>query len=207
MRVSELYPRLGERYEQAGAIPAHYFHQDIWAAQRIREASPDQHVDVGSRIDGFLGHLLIFREVTAIDLRPLEGIHPNLLFVRGDITSLPQRDRSLVSLSSLHVVEHIGLGRYGDAIDPSGHLVAMRELQRVLAPGGRLYISMPVGRERLEFNAHRVLAPETVVRGFDELELVEFSAVDDAGTLVERTRPELFDRADYACGLFVFERR
>lgn len=205
IRLRDLYPRLGDRFEQAAAVPVHYFHQDLWAARRIREAAPVEHIDIGSRIDGFVGHLLAFRDVTVMDLRPLDRIDPALHFVRADITSLPQEDRSLASVSSLHVIEHVGLGRYGDLIDPNGCFTAMRELQRVLAPGGRLYFSVPVGRERVEFNAHRVFAPRTILETFDELTLTEFSAVADDG-LVEHVDPDMFERAQYACGLFIFER-
>jgi hypothetical protein len=206
LRFGDLYPRLGDRFEPAGSVPVHYFHQDIWAARRVREAAPARHVDIGSRIDGFVGHLLAFREVTVLDVRPLGGIHPDLHFVHADVTSLPQEDRSLESVSSLHVVEHVGLGRYGDAIDPDGCFVAMRELQRVIATGGRLYLSVPVGRERLEFNAHRVFSPRTVIDAFAELRLAEFSVVDDSGRLVEHADPDAIESARYSCGLFIFER-
>jgi hypothetical protein len=82
----------------------------------------------------------------------------------------------------------------------------MRELQRVLAPGGRLYLSVPVGQERLEFDAHRVFDPATIIRQFPELILEEFSVVNDAGNFIERTDPAPFRDAWYACGLFIFER-
>jgi hypothetical protein len=56
----------------------------------------------------------------------------------------------------MHVIEHIGLGRYGEALDPDGDLKAIRELVRVLAAGGNLLVVVPVGRPRIQFNAHRI---------------------------------------------------
>ncbi|MBK8696763.1 MAG: DUF268 domain-containing protein [Deltaproteobacteria bacterium] len=123
------------------------------------------------------------------------------------LLSLPFADRSVPSLSCLHVIEHIGLGRYGDPLDPDGSLKALAELQRVVAPGGDFYLGVPIGRERVCFNAHRVLSPQTVLRALGELSLVEFSAVNDAGDLVRDARPEDFAKADYSCGLFHFTRR
>ena len=67
------------------------------------------------------------------------------------------------------MAEHIGLGRYGDPLDPLGTRKAAAELQRVLAPGGQLLFSLPVGRPRVEFNAHRVHDPHEVASWFDGL--------------------------------------
>jgi len=206
LRFRNLYPRLNDRFAGAGVASGHYFHQDVWAARRVFDAAPSEHVDVGSRVDGFVAHLLTFRAVTVIDLRPLDGGDSRLRFLQADIRSLPQPDRSVESLSCLHAIEHVGLGRYGDGIDPRGHIKAMRELQRVVADGGRLYFSAPIGWERLEFNAHRILAPKTILKAFDELALLEFSAVDDEGRLIERAEVSEFENATYACGLFLFER-
>lgn len=206
MRWRSLFPVLADRYDDAGVASGHYFHQDLWAARAIHAAAPRRHVDVGSRVDGFIAHLLVFRDVDVVDMRALprtqSGLHP----LRADIVSLPFRDGSVESLSSLHAVEHIGLGRYGDAIDPQGSLRAMAELERVLAPGGTLYLSVPVGRERIEFDAHRVFDPRTVLDRFPGLELVEFAAVDDRGDFVPAADPARLAEAHYACGLFRLRR-
>lgn len=205
-RLRNLYPCLTDRYESAGTARGHYFHQDVWVARRIYEAAPEDHYDIGSRIDGFVGHLLAFREVHVLDVRHLETTQPGLHFTRANLLDLPFSDGSVASISSLHAVEHVGLGRYGDLVMPDGCFRAIRELQRVVAVGGRLYFSVPIGVERLEFNAHRIFAPATVLEQFRDLELVEFAAVDDNGDLVEGVHPDRFARSRYACGMFVFER-
>lgn len=204
--IRRLYPCLVDRFRSAGTVSTHYFHQDLWAARRIHDAAPPEHYDVGSRIDGFVAHLLSFREVNVLDYRPLRSSPSGLHFLRADVVRLPFSDESVHSLSCLHAMEHVGLGRYGDAVDPNGCFHGMRELQRVLAPGGSLYFSVPIGRERVEFDAHRVFSPDTVLRAFDSLRLVEFSAVGDDAGYVENADPASYSSAHYACGLFRFER-
>jgi hypothetical protein len=104
------------------------------------------------------------------------------------------------------VIEHIGLGRYGDPIDPDGSIKAALELQRILHASGKLYLSLPIGRERICFNAHRVHAPETVVSLFPKLKLIEFSFVNDEGQFLEKQQLQTAKNLDYGCGLFMFEK-
>ena len=107
----------------------------------------------------------------------------------------------------MHTLEHIGLGRYGDPIDPWGWVKGMEELQRVLAPGGRLYFSVPIGKERVEFNAHRIFDPLTIIKNFPGLELTDFAAVNAKGDLDESANWQDYRNVDYSCGLFIFEKR
>lgn len=197
-----LYPIIGDDVEEAGAFNAHYLHQDLWAARRLFDRRPSEHVDIGSRVDGFLTSVLVFCPVTMIDVRPLGNPPLGLKFRQADATSLPFPDASIASISTLHAMEHFGLGRYGDTIDPRGTSLGLAELARVAAPGGRVYVGLPVGKERVMFNAHRVLAPSTVLRMLSPLRLVSFAAVDDNGRFVPDARPDEFKDAAYSCGLF-----
>lgn len=208
MPLIDLYPRLLDRGDDAaGSLDAHYFYQDIWAATKVRESRQEHHVDVGSRVDGFVAHCACFvTSLTYVDLRELHLDLPNVSVTPGTILKLPFAPRSVLSLSSLHVVEHIGLGRYGDPLDPSGSMKAMAELSRVLAPGGNLYFSVPIGRERICFNAHRVLSPRTVLKAFSALDLVSFGAIGDDRRFVSNALPAEYEDADYACGLFHLRR-
>lgn len=205
--AQDLHPVLVDFDSDAGQAGGHYFFQDLWAARKIFDRRPVRHMDVGSRIDGFVAHLLTFMPVTVIDVRPLPASVPGLDFVCSDATNLDGLcDESVDSLSSLHAVEHFGLGRYGDRVDPDGWRKVMLAMQRVLHPGGRLYLSVPVGRERLCFNAHRVFSPRRVLDVVADLNLVSFAAVDDSGRFLEAVKPDELADQEYACGLFEFTR-
>jgi SAM-dependent methyltransferase len=202
---AEAQPMLTDYAASAGSASGHYFHQDLWAARRIYAVRPTSHVDIGSRVDGFVAHVLTFMPVTVLDIRPLESDVRGLTFVPGDVCHLTGfASDSVESLSCLHAVEHIGLGRYGDAIAPDGWRTALNECSRVLAPGGRFYLGTPVGRERLNFNSGRVFSPLTIIAAVPALRLISFSAVNDAGHLVEPADPATFADAEYSCGLFEF---
>lgn len=204
IRLPYLQPRLDDRRAPGGTAEGHYFHQDLWAARRIHRADPKTHVDVGSRIDGFVSHLLVFREVTVIDARPVAAQVPGLSFREGDVRALRYPTDGLESVSCLHALEHVGLGRYNDEVDPEGWRRGLEELQRVLAVGGRLYLGVPVGRERLCFNAHRVFAPRTIPDHAPRLALASFSYVDDAGAMHEDVDLASVPELEYGCGLFEF---
>ncbi len=203
--MSDAFPILTDMDASAGIAGGHYFHQDLWAARKIFAKRPSQHVDIGSRVDGFVAHLLVFMPVTEVDIRPMNSNIQGLTFLQdnaAELTNIP--DDSVLSLSTLHVAEHFGLGRYTDPIDPNACFRFMASLQRVLAPGGRLYFSVPVGRQRLEFNAHRVFAPQTVLNYFSKLQLLSFSYVSDNGDLCEDNEPTDLPPSEMACGLFEF---
>lgn len=204
LRMRDAFPQLGDRL-LSSPFDRHYFYQDIWAARAISAVAPARHVDVGSRVD-YVGYLTTICAVTFIDIRPLGAHVERLECVAGSVLDLPLADRSVSSLSCLHVAEHIGLGRYGDPLDPQGTRRAARELQRVLGAGGQLLFSVPVGRPRLCFNAHRIHDPGDVLQMFDELVLTEFSGIDDDGRFGRDREPEELAQARYACGLYRFER-
>jgi len=180
------WPCLFEWYENAGSL-SYYFWQDLWAAKKIFQRKPPRHFDVASRIDSFIAHLLTFMPVTLIDIRPLPFEVEGLNFIRADATDMSIiKDDSVESLSSLCALEHFGLGRYGDPVDPEACFKSMVELQRVLAVNGKLYIAVPIGVESVYFNAHRVFAPKTVIETFSKLKLTDFSIIDTRNTQMPR---------------------
>ena len=204
LALGDLNPQLHDRTETS-PFDGHYFYQDVWAARHVADARPGRHVDVGSRVD-YVGFLTSHTNVEFVDIRPLGADMDRLTCVTGSVLDLPYAERSLESVSCLHVAEHIGLGRYGDPLDPLGTIKAAAELQRVVAPGGQLLFALPVGRARVCFNAHRIHSPHDVVAMFPELELVEFSGVDDGVNFARhRSLDDLAD-ANYACGMFRFVR-
>lgn len=200
----DTYPCLGDRVRST-PFDAHYFFQGAWLARRLAASTPPIHVDIGSSA--------LMVSVTSaqcptvfMDFRPLSVRLPGLASVAGDITTLPFIDSMVTSLSCLHVIEHIGLGRYGDRLDPNGSSKAAHELQRILASRGKLYLSVPVGRERVCFNAHRVFSTSTVLAWFSALELTHFSLVGDDGKFLENVSPNSADSMEYGCGMFEFTR-
>ena len=173
-------PMLTEWHESSGSLGA-YFFQDQIVARWIFETSPTRHVDVGSRLDGFIGNLSVFREVEVIDIRPQPTHVPNVRFHQLDLMAeLPDLwTNSADSLSCLHTIEHFGLGRYGDPIDPNGHLKGLDQLKRMVKNDGILYLSTPIGPQRVEFNAHRVTSPSSLAGWFDDEWVIERCAVID----------------------------
>jgi hypothetical protein len=204
IRFGNTFPCLHDRTPTTG-FDRHYFFQDIWAFKKILASGAQTHVDVGSRVD-FVGFLSAVTKVVFIDIRPLDAQLPNLESRKGSVLDLPYEDRTVDSLSCLHVAEHIGLGRYGDPLDPLGTKKACRELSRVLAPGGNLYFSLPVGRERLCFNGHRIHSPCRILEYFTDLDIVEFSGVTDTGEYIRNIGFQEVEQAGYACGMFHFIR-
>lgn len=197
-------PELHDR-TATSPLDAHYFYSIGWAVRRTWTTRPDIHVDIGSNIL-FCDMLSAMVPVVFVDIRPLEAQLSGLYCVAGSILHLPFRDRSVRSLSCLHVAEHIGLGRYGDPLDPAGTRKAARELSRCLAVGGTLTFALPVGRSRVLFNAHRIHSAHTIRSYFPDLDLVEFSCTDDTGAFREHAPLSTLDSAVYGCGMFRFVR-
>lgn len=202
VQLADLLPQLSDGTPSTSVDP-HYFHQAAWATARIRESQAGSHVDVGSDLR-FVACLTGLLPVTFVDIRPPMVSSPNLTLIHGSILELPFLSRSVQSLSCLHVAEHVGLGRYGDPLDPSGTRLACAELTRVLGSGGHLFFSVPIGRSRTCFNAHRVLSPREVRTMFGGLSLLAFSVVDDAGVAHHNVPPESSEGLEYGCGMFHF---
>jgi SAM-dependent methyltransferase len=169
--LRNFFPFPIDRYQSAGEAGM-YFYQDTWCANLIKQSAPIRHVDVGSSMM-FVAMALQLADLLYVDLRPLAINIPEFSFRRGNLTSLPFESGSIESLSSLSVVEHVGLGRYGDALDPLGTDKACSELARVLKPGGNLYVAVPTAaKASTHFNAHRIFVPESFVAKFLTLKLV-----------------------------------
>ncbi len=185
--ILKLQPMLLDRQAQAGQGSGAYFHQDLLVARRVFEARPAAHVDIGSRVDGFVAHVAVFMHVTVLDIRPLECDAPNITFRQADLMSPPaDLIGACQSVSCLHALEHFGLGRYGDPLDPLGHLKGFAAVCQLVAPGGTLYLSGPIGAEQgVVFDAHRVWGLPTLLKlaGEHGMRVQRLSVVDDDGRL------------------------
>ena len=209
-QMSDLFPIISDRHDTSGiGARGHYFLQDLWAAQNVARIKPGSHVDVGSAVAGFVAHVASFCPVEFIDIRPLSCRVPNLQWKNGTINDLPYENDTVESLSCLHVIEHIGLGRYGDPIDPNGWMGGLKELERVLARGGQLLIGTPVGKRMVRFNAHRIFDPEDIPKALGSLKLEEFSLIenDDSLAWTPDARFEDARKCDYGCGLYRFAKQ
>ena len=186
----------------------HYIYHPAWAARIVSEVKPKVHTDISSTL-AFCTILSAFIPVEFYDYRPAQIKLTGLFSGKADLTALPFDSGSILSLSCMHTVEHIGLGRYGDLLDPEGDTKAMHELQRVVAPGGSLLFVVPIGKPRILFNAHRIYSYTQILEYFTRMELVEFSLIPDdsqAGGLLVNAPREMADAQSYGCGCFWFRK-
>jgi SAM-dependent methyltransferase len=183
----------------------HYVYHTSWAARVLAHTRPSTHVDVGSSLF-FAGIASAFVPIDFYDYRPADLCLEGLRSRHADLMALPFADASVLSLSCMHVVEHVGLGRYGDPLDPDGDRKAIAELKRVVAVGGSLLFVVPVGRPRICFNAHRIYSRAMVLEMMAGLTLRQEAVLPDRdgeGLVIEP--PEsLFDEQTYGCGCFWF---
>ena len=207
----ELVPCLHDWNEEGGETNNEYFWQDLIVARKIFDAKPDRHVDIASRVDGFVAHVASFREIEVFDIRPITTKIPGVLFKQADLMeSSASFTNYCDSLSCLHALEHFGLGRYGDPLEPSGYENGIRNMSQILCSGGVLYLSVPVGLERVEFNAQRVFNPRAIVdiAKSNKLELDKFSLfTSDAGMVEMDIQNKTLDAVSmkrYGLGIFSF---
>jgi SAM-dependent methyltransferase len=201
----DIYPCIKDKTIQTG-FDRHYVYHTSWAARKVREINPKYHTDISSSLF-FSGIVSAFVPVKFYDYRPAEIILNNLESLQADLLKLPFENNSVTSLSCMHVVEHVGLGRYGEPMDPQGDLKAIGELKRVLAKDGSLLFVVPIGKEaKIEFNAHRIYTYEQIMKYFSELILKEFALIPEksGGVVLGKEAVDMLKNENYACGCFLF---
>jgi len=152
----------GDHFAQSGDGRGEYFYQDLHVAQLIAKRNPKRHIDIGSRVTGFVAHVASFRKIEVLDLRPQESVVQNVKFIEHDFCEPYLSDAPVDSVSCLHALEHFGLGRYGDDISNGAFDVGLQNLFDSVSPEGHLYLSLPVGIEKIFFNSHRVSDPMSI---------------------------------------------
>jgi len=205
LRWRDRYPCLKENITQQDIEP-HYTYHPAWAARIVAQVRPAVHVDISSSLS-FCTILSAFVPVKFYDYRPTKLNLDNMTSEAADLLQLPFESGSVTSLSCMHVVEHVGLGRYGDNPDPEGDLKAISELKRVLSPGGSLIFVVPIGKPKILFNAHRIYSFDQIEEYFSDMKMKEFSLIteDNAkGGLLRNSTRERADQETYGCGCFWF---
>jgi SAM-dependent methyltransferase len=198
---TDWFPHLNDNTSETGFDP-HYVLHTSWAARVLAKTKPQVHVSFGDSLY-FVGIASAFTSVTFCDLRKSGLPFRDIKEDRADLTSLPLSTGTLKSISCMHVLEHIGLGRYGDTLDASGDRKAAAELARVLAPGGQLLMVLPMeDPPRVCFNAHRLYSYSQVMDLFPDLSLVEFTLITNEGQFFENADPRLLEGRKYCCGCF-----
>ena len=205
-RKEDLHPCLND-VQGTTPFDAHYIYHTAWAARVLARTRPASHIDISSSLY-FVSIASAFVPITFYDYRPAPLTLGNLRCKRADLTSLPFADESVDSLSCMHVVEHIGLERYGDPFSPQGDIAAMRELARVLGRGGRLLFAVPIGGvAKIHYNAHRIYTYSAVLEAFGSLCLEEFALVTDRGEFIAHASEAEAQQQKYGCGCFLFRKQ
>ena len=212
-KINKKHIFLCDYEDHAGVAKGEYFHQDLLVANYIYKNNPKRHVDIGSRIDGFVAHVASFRKIEVLDIRKLEkSEHENIKFIQSDLMK-PKNLGEVDSISCLHVIEHFGLGRYGDPIDVEGHNKGIQNLINMLSKNGFLYLSFPIGMHDLvHFNANRIFRVDTILNHSSikqYMSLFRFDYVDCYGNLhidVEIDDFKLKVNSKNCCGIYTFKK-
>lgn len=205
VKFIDTFPCLFDNTKKTGFDP-HYTYHPAWAVRTIAKINPSKHIDISSILH-FSTLLSAFIPTEFYDYRPAEIQLDGLACKKGDLTDLPFEDDSVESISCMHTIEHVGLGRYGDPMDIHGDIKSAKELRRVVKKGGSLILVVPMGKPKIEFNAHRIYSYDQVIEMFKGLELKEFSLIPDnfkETGLIKNADKSLVEKQDWACGCFWF---
>jgi len=212
--VKSLYPCYNDASDMAGSITTHYFYQDLYVAQCVFANCPIKHIDIGSRVDGFVSHVASFRPLEVCDIRPLTIPISNVTFTQLDLmdtNSIPANVTD--SISCLHALEHFGLGRYGDPINFNGYIVGFNNISKMLSQGGLFYFSVPIGIQRVEFHAHRVFSLKLLLDLIlPKYDILRFSYIDDSIVFHENVDLTIEQIANsfgcvFGCGIFELKKK
>ncbi|MCK4918254.1 MAG: DUF268 domain-containing protein [Candidatus Pacebacteria bacterium] len=198
------YPCLDDK-SSSTKFDAHYIYHPAWATRILKKTNPKKHIDISSTLH-FCSIISAFIPVEFYDFRPAQLNLSNLISKKANATSLPFPDNSIGSLSCMHTIEHIGLGRYGDELNPNGDLEAISELKRILAKEGNLLFVTPIGKPKIMFNAHRIYSYNQIIEYFKDFKLKDFSLITDNGDFIQNSDKKTSNEQKYGCGCFWFKK-
>lgn len=210
-KINNIYPFFDNYNSDAKEFENQLFHADLLISQYIYQKKPLNHLDIGSRIDGLVAHVASYRKLDVMDIRNVNiKPHKNINFIKKDLIKIQNfdKEKKYDSISSIGVIGHIGLGRYGDEIDPNGHVKAIKNICNLTIESGLIYILVPVGKKGVEFNSHRVLDPKEIINYFKEnnCELLEFNLVNDFGNLETNCDINNSENLNFGGGIFIFKK-
>jgi len=202
LNYKEIFPCLDDNTANT-SFDAHYVYHPAWAIRIVKEINPAKHIDISSTLH-FCSMLSAYIPVDFYDFRPAKLNLSDLNSLQADLTNLQFENESIECLSCMHTIEHIGLGRYGDPLDPDGDIKAINELKRVVKPAGSLLFVTPVGQPKIMFNAHRIYDPTMITKLFEGFTLKQFSLVTDQGKFIDDASLNDGRNQNYGCGCFWF---
>lgn len=209
LNLSEIRPCLFDNTSET-EFDRHYIYHTAWALRKLLELKPKEHYDFSSSLY-FIGMASAVCKIKFHDYRPAHIQLDNVITAACDLTKLEYEKESIQSVSCMHVVEHVGLGRYGDPLNPKGDLSAISELKRVVKVGGSILFVVPLGgRAFIRFNANRVYTYQMVRGMFPEFDVIDFLYISDHGSskhLLSNPDPSLLTNEVEGCGCFHFVKR
>ena len=208
-KITKIFPILSDKKQLSGSFSMMYFNQDLFVAKRIYHNNPKNHVDIWSRVDWFVAHVASYRDIEVFDIRPSIDDMQNIKFVQADLMKLPHwLENYTDSISSLSVIEHFWLGRYGDPIDVNWHIKGLNSIYKILKKWWKFYFSAPIWPQRIEFNAHRIFDISYLIGLFENKYSIDmFSYLDDKDKLHENitlSEKNIKDNfwCNFGCGIF-----
>lgn len=209
MEKKILFPFLAlhDYVAEAGQADGHYFWQDLIAAQWVFKLNPISILDIGSRIDGFIAHVASFRRIELADIRPVVTEIPNVSHLQLDMMNAHSLEKKYSLVTSLHAVEHFGLGRYGDRLDSEGHLKGLINIAELVANNGVLIISAPIGQSKVQFNSQRILDPQLIPKTLKNFAVIEFNVIPWKGPPNMDVDLDTFATSEKGlCGIYIMRK-
>jgi SAM-dependent methyltransferase len=209
LAIGDFQPMLFDR-SSTTPFDKHYIYHVVWALGILEELDPKNHFDFSSSLY-FVTAASRISKIYFYDFRPANLQLRNIECQSGDLNDIKLQDNSIHSVSCMHVVEHIGLGRYGDQLDKDGDLRAIAELRRIVAVGGILLFVVPIGRRAIiKFNANRIYTYRQIVSYFPEFDIVDFTLITDYGIdphFISVATELDADAQSHGCGCFKLRKK
>ena len=174
----------------------YYGETDLWLYQAL-EKYPIRGKDVaivGSTIPWYESIIIAYGgRPTTIEYNTI--VTDDKRFTPITVEEFNQNPRKFDVILSISSIEHDGLGRYGDPINPKGDLEFMARAKKLLKEDGAMILAVPFGRDCLCWNAHRIygrLRLPLLLKGWNILDTFGFKEEELLGTLGNHSYQPVF---------------